>query len=93
MLSCAEVTRLVSESLDRRLPLSQRVAVRMHLTFCSACTRYRRQLLFIRQAVQQLEADIEKAASAVAPSLTPEARERMKRSLRSISGDAAPEQA
>jgi len=89
MLSCKEVTRLVSESLDRQLPLRQRLAVRMHLLLCKACTRYRRQLLFIKKVVPLIKkvvphfpVDIEEPSSSSAPSLPPEARERIKRSLK-----------
>ena len=82
MLSCEEVTRLVSESLDRQLPLRQRLAVRMHFLFCEACTRYEKQLLFIRKLVRHFPADIEDTTPSSAPALSLEARERIKRSLR-----------
>ena len=87
MLSCKEVSRLVSESLDRRLPIRQRLAIRMHLLFCRSCTQFRRQLLLIKDAVGHLQDDIEKAVSS--SPLTQEARERMKKTLRLAAGDTS----
>jgi hypothetical protein len=44
MLNCKEVTRLISEGLDRRLSLWQRINLRMHMMWCGACATYKRQL-------------------------------------------------
>lgn len=90
MLSCEETSRLVSESLDRQLPLRQRIAVRMHLLMCKACARARQQLLFMRKAILRLEDDIEKAVSS--SSLSPQARDRIKNLMRLSTDDAAPDE-
>ena len=37
MMSCKEVTRLVSESMDRRLTLGEWFSLRVHLTMCKLC--------------------------------------------------------
>ncbi len=55
MLSCKEVTRLVSQGLDRRLGFAERVRLRLHLAICDGCTNFHKQLAFLRQAVTQLE--------------------------------------
>jgi predicted anti-sigma-YlaC factor YlaD len=82
MLSCEEVTRLLSDSMDRRLPLRQQVAVRMHLFMCKLCSRYRRQLLFLREAMRRYAEDLEQGKLVPPVSLSEEARERMKSTLR-----------
>lgn len=46
---CREVSFLISESMDRRLPLHRRLGVRFHLRMCQLCARYREQLLFLRE--------------------------------------------
>lgn len=51
-LTCNESTRLVSQSLDDELPRVERMAVRLHAIGCRSCRRYRRQILFLRQALQ-----------------------------------------
>jgi hypothetical protein len=84
MLSCKEVSHLVSESLDRKLPLWQRVQVRLHLFMCRFCSRFRQQVLFLREAARNYLLAVEETEpTAAATTLSPEARERMKRSLRS----------
>jgi hypothetical protein len=54
MLSCKEVTRLVSQGLDRRLPFGRRVALRVHFAICDGCTNFSKQLQFLRKAVREL---------------------------------------
>ena len=52
--SCKETTRLVSQGLDRRLGLGERLAVRIHLAICTGCSRFTRQVTFLRRAVVRL---------------------------------------
>ena len=49
-LTCKEAGRLISEGLDRKLGLPQRIALRLHLAFCDACTRINAQFRFLRRA-------------------------------------------
>ena len=55
--TCREVTRLVLEREDRRLPLSDRLVVQLHLTACDACTNFVRQVNFMRRAVGRWRSD------------------------------------
>ena len=52
MFNCKKVTHLVSESLDRKLPLYQRMGMRIHLMMCKFCSRYQEQLLFLRKTAR-----------------------------------------
>ena len=54
MLSCKETSRLLSEGADRNLGFGERVALRVHLAYCIGCRRTRRQMAFLRRAVQRL---------------------------------------
>lgn len=54
MLPCKEVTRLVSQGLDRRLGFGERVALRVHFAICGGCRNFERQMKLLREAVQQL---------------------------------------
>jgi hypothetical protein len=54
MLSCKEVTRLVSQGLDRRLGFGERLRLRVHLLICDGCSNFTRQMAFLRRAVQRL---------------------------------------
>lgn len=82
MLSCKEVTRLVSESLDKKLSLWQRIRVRMHLLMCSLCSRFRKQTLFLRDAARHFLVGADDTTDDSTPGLSPEARDRIKRSLK-----------
>jgi hypothetical protein len=44
MLQCRDVATLASEYIDHDLPWRKRLAVRMHLMMCDACSRCIRQL-------------------------------------------------
>jgi hypothetical protein len=83
MLSCKDVTQLISGSMDRSLPLGKRIGVRIHLVMCRFCARYKRQLLLIRETVRRL-ASMEETPEGLFPGALPEdARERIRQSLRS----------
>lgn len=53
MLSCREATRLLSQREDRRLSYGERIKLQLHLGVCTACSRFSRQLAFLRQAVSR----------------------------------------
>jgi len=76
MLSCKQVSELVSQSLDRQLSLRERLGVRLHLMMCGMCRRYRKQLAFIAKASRQLL-----GRSSSTSALPPEARERIEEAL------------
>jgi len=54
MLSCKQVTRLVSQGLDRELAFADRVRLRVHLAICDGCTNFSRQLAVLRAAMARL---------------------------------------
>jgi hypothetical protein len=54
MLSCKEVTRLVSKGLDRELGFAERVRLRVHFTICTGCTNFRDQMTYLREAMARL---------------------------------------
>lgn len=53
MLSCKEVTHLLSEGQDRKLFLRERFALEMHLAMCKGCTNFRKQMDFLRTACRR----------------------------------------
>jgi len=54
MLPCRDVTRLVSQGLDRELALRDRVALRLHFVICTSCRNFNHQMAFLRRAVHRL---------------------------------------
>ena len=54
MLSCKQVTRLLSQGQDRELQLGERVALRLHFAICQGCRNVNAQLQFLRSAMKKL---------------------------------------
>jgi hypothetical protein len=77
-VSCKEASLLASQSLDRRLRLSERVMLRLHLLVCEACTRFRRQIEFLRVAVR---GDTDELDNEHLDGLSNEARARIRQTL------------
>jgi hypothetical protein len=82
MLSCKDVTQLISESMDASLPVGQRIGMRLHLLMCKFCSRYERQLLLIRETVRRIVAAEEKPGEPPGETLSDEVKERIRKSLR-----------
>ncbi len=53
MLSCRDVSKLLSQSRERRLGLWERVGLQMHLAMCKGCNNARKQLDFISTAMRR----------------------------------------
>lgn len=56
MLSCKQVSDLLSDRLDRRLRPMERLRLRLHLAMCQACARVAGQLELLRKAMSKLPA-------------------------------------
>jgi hypothetical protein len=54
LLSCKEVSQLVSQGLDRRLGWLERTRLRLHLAICDGCTNFNKQMQFLRKALSRL---------------------------------------
>lgn len=50
MLSCKDVTHLLSEAQDRKLSIAERMHLGLHLAMCKGCQNFKRQMRFLREA-------------------------------------------
>jgi hypothetical protein len=50
VLSCKDVSELVSQALDRPLGPVERWRVWMHVRACNACRNFKTQMTFLRKA-------------------------------------------
>jgi hypothetical protein len=89
MLNCRQVTRLLSRSMDAKLPWQQRLALRIHLLYCVWCRRYADQILFLRKATGNFAYG---AGGAGPVKLSDEAKERIRERLRQAMTDYRPPQ-
>ncbi|MBI5612836.1 MAG: zf-HC2 domain-containing protein [Gammaproteobacteria bacterium] len=78
MLSCKEVSLLLSRSRDQRLTWRERLGVRLHLLYCEGCRRLEKQLRFLHAAVRRFVASAGPAADA---RLSEDARRRIRDAL------------
>jgi hypothetical protein len=51
--TCKQVAALLVAQEDRELPAVERMALRLHLAACSACPRFERQLLTLRNSMRR----------------------------------------
>lgn len=77
IFSCKKISALISESMDRKLPLYRRMGIKLHLMMCYLCRRYKKQLEFIR-SIMQTDEEVDKIKNE---SLSAEARKRIKKKL------------
>jgi hypothetical protein len=77
--TCPEVTRILSLGMDKELPLTMRIKLRVHYLMCSFCERYAKQLKYMREVSREFPEKIGEISDAKLPT---EAKERLKEALR-----------
>src|SRR5216117_374753 len=77
--TCPEVTRILSLGMDRKLPLSTRIKLRIHYLMCSFCERYEKQLKYMREVAREFPEKIGEVSDEKLPA---EAKELLKEALR-----------
>ena len=53
LLSCKDVSHLVSQMQERSLGPFERWKLRLHLAACDACMRFEQQMRFLREAMRK----------------------------------------
>jgi hypothetical protein len=76
--SCKDVTRMMSEAMDRQLPLRKRLAVYLHRLTCVWCDRYYRQLHLMRDRSKKFHLHLDDVSNE---ELTPDAKVKIKRAM------------
>ena len=80
MFRCEEVSRKISEAMDRCLPWHQRMGIRFHLAMCKYCSRFEEHLYLIRDFCRFEPGDA--GASGDSAGLSEDAKDRLKQTLR-----------
>ncbi len=75
---CREMVRILSDSMDRPLPLSMRIRKRFHFLICCWCQRYEEHLKYLRETARAFP---EHADQCSAASLPNETKERIKHKM------------
>jgi len=79
--TCKQTVKVISESMERRLSLRERITVKLHLWICLWCVWYLEHLQLMRDTIRSKASQEPNLESSSLPPLSPEARERMKLSL------------
>ena len=82
MLRCREISKLVSESMERELSWRQRWQVWTHLMMCRLCAGFARQLRFLRHAARANPERLVADPALPKATLSHESRQRIKAALR-----------
>lgn len=80
LMSCKDVSSLISLGQDQRLSVRERMMIRVHLFFCEACSRFSTQIRFLDKAVTKSLREKPEAENKEA-SLSEEARQRILRAM------------
>ena len=80
LFSCSDISRLVSDAMDRKLPFHRRLGIRFHLLMCRYCARYRKQLFQLRRLIRFGHISTEDSACEV--SLPEDTRKRISAMVR-----------
>ena len=77
--TCREVVRLLSQSMEVKLPLSTRIKIRFHYLICVWCYRYGEQLRALRKIASSLSEHADEGGQEALPYSS---KERIKQALR-----------
>ncbi|MDO9145766.1 MAG: zf-HC2 domain-containing protein [Rhodoferax sp.] len=60
-MNCQQATRLISESQDCTLSLSEKMALKMHVMMCAGCKNFSLQIPFLSQAMKAYAKGLDEA--------------------------------
>jgi hypothetical protein len=76
---CREVVRLLSQSMEVKLPITTRIKLRFHFLICGWCQRYEKQLRALRKIATSLPEHMDDMCPEALPNSS---KERLKQALR-----------
>lgn len=54
MLNCKRAVLLISQGMDKKLGILQKINLRLHLMRCGGCKDFSKQMMFLRKGCQNL---------------------------------------
>ncbi len=86
MPSCCKAARLLSESMERKLSLWERMLLKFHLAMCRMCRGFSAELVQLREAARRHAMQLEEGTADAEVTLSAEARLRIQKALQSQDG-------
>ncbi len=81
MLRCKDVSRIISESFNGKLPILTRIRLQTHLVMCKLCRTFRKTIIQIESEAKR-QGTAHDSANPTTPRLSDAARERLEKSIR-----------
>lgn len=76
MPSCRDMTKLISDSLDKKLSVRNRLGLWFHIMMCGMCRRFRSNIITIRKRVRESKSELD-PSDAVSVPLPPATKARL----------------
>jgi len=76
---CRDVIKLLSQSMEVKLPITTRIKLRFHYLVCVWCQRYEKQLQALRKLASSLPEHVNSCSPEILSDLS---KERLKQALR-----------
>ncbi|MCA9193520.1 MAG: hypothetical protein KDB03_17230 [Planctomycetales bacterium] len=67
MLNCKDMTKLISDSLERKISVRQRIELWLHIMMCGMCRRFRSNIIELRKHVRGSKGLLDQADVAPVP--------------------------
>jgi len=80
--TCQVVAERISDSMERKLTMRERIGVKVHLLGCDLCERYKRQMLSLQELLKQYSLSLEKEENLPDVKLDINAREKISQALK-----------
>ena len=80
-MNCVQASKVISQSLERKLTLREHLTLKFHLLICNACKQFNQQLTALRLTFKKLNTSIENDTNIQMPS---ETKKRLLKSIESI---------
>lgn len=82
---CKTMTPVLSQSLDRRLSLREKIVVKLHLFTCGFCGGYFKQIKFLSEAMRKRRESSPENEILTSAKMSSDSKEKLKSALKSAS--------
>lgn len=81
MLNCKDMTKLISDSLEGKISVRQRMELWLHIMMCGMCRRFRSNIIELRKRVRGSKALLDQA-DAVPVAIPPATKARLEEAIK-----------
>ena len=82
--ACEVISQKISESMDHKISLIDRIKIRIHLLGCKFCQRYEKQLITMQKMMENRANEADESHDG--PKLSSDAKQRMIQNIKQNNG-------